>query len=167
MTRDQVLTNPRHAGEVLRYHTWPMHHRQTVGEHTWQVMRIYWQIFGALSPEVSTYIIWHDVGELVTGDLPFPVKKNNPHLKAECDYIEARALEDMGIKVAAPTNSAIRVKLCDLVDMYECGQIEVKMGNAYALPIVNDVRGNIVELLKRFTPEDRALVSAYLGEGIL
>src|SRR6267154_1716536 len=89
MTRDQVLTSARHAGTVRRYHTWPFHHQQNIGEHSWQIARIYFQIWGPLPPEVSTYFIWHDAGELVLGDLPFPVKKNNPHLKRECDFIEA------------------------------------------------------------------------------
>ena len=170
MTRDQVLTNPRHAGEVIRYHTWPMHHRQTVGEHTWQVMRIYLQIFGPLSPEVSTYIIWHDTGELVTGDLPFPVKRDNPHLKAECDFIEKRARVLMGgppLEFKLSEEESNRGKLCDLIDMYEQGKIEVAMGNQYGLPIVNDVRANIIEFMKRLTLEDRAAVNLYLGEGIL
>lgn len=167
MTRDQVLSSARHAGTVRRYHTWLFHHQQTVGEHSWQLARIYFQIWGPLPAEVSTYFIWHDAGELVTGDLPFPVKKNNPHLKRECDYIEKLAVERMGGVNQTLIQHAKRAKLCDLIDMLEYGQTELKMGNQYALPIVNDVHAEVMRLVKEFPDEDRALVSAYLGEGIL
>jgi hypothetical protein len=141
MNREKLLATARLAGEVVRYHTWPMHHRQTVGEHTWQVMRIYWQIWGQLPPELTTYFIWHDAGELACGDLPFPVKANNFELKEAMDKLEDQAVEKMAGGKPNNTLSAdmkIRAKACDLIDMHECGLAEVAMGNKFAQPIVDD-----------------------------
>jgi 5'-deoxynucleotidase YfbR-like HD superfamily hydrolase len=165
MTRDEVLTNPRFAGQVTRYHTWLMHHRQTVGEHTWQVMRIYWQIWGSLPPEVSTYLIWHDAGELVTGDLPFPVKLRNPVLKQECDRIEEASVYIMGGTPHAflSAEDQQRVKMCDLIDMLEMGWTEFNMGNAYAQPILDDIHAQIIKRLLDFGVPERAKVEGYLA----
>jgi hypothetical protein len=36
----------RNAGDVVRYHTRKVIHRQDVANHTWNVMRIYTELFG-------------------------------------------------------------------------------------------------------------------------
>jgi hypothetical protein len=163
MKRDQVLAAARLAGEVIRYHTWPMHHRQTVGEHTWQVMRIYWQIWGPLPPELSSFFIWHDAGELATGDIPFPVKSMNPLLKKEMDRLENKAMEHMGGMLPALDHTLkVRAKACDVIDMYECGKVEVSMGNKFAQPIVEDTFKALEKL--PLTPEDSMLIFKYLAK---
>ena len=161
MTRDEVLKTARFAGSIRRYHTWPVLQQQTNGEHTWNCMRIYFQIWGPIPPEVSTYFIWHDAGELVLGDLPFPVKQNHSHLKRECDYIESQAVTDMGGDKITLIQSGKRAKLCDLLDMHEFGKVEVNLGNQYGVPIVADTQAAIVRLLDEMPLEDRRLVDDY------
>jgi hypothetical protein len=164
MNRDNVLSMARLAGEVQRYHTWKMHHRQTVGEHTWQVMRIYWQIWGPLPPELSTYFIWHDAGELACGDVPFPVKANNPLLKETMDRLEYDAVQHMGGEtVKLNYTLKLRAKACDLIDMHECGRNEVSMGNRFAQPIVDDTFKALEKL--PFSLEDGNAVFKYLAKG--
>ena len=132
-------------------------------------MRIYFQIWGPLPPEISTYLIWHDAGELVTGDIPFPFKSYNPMIKKEFDALEANAVMAMGggTPVVLTTIEQQRVKLVDVLDMYEQGKVEVAMGNQYALPIVNDPLNVIRKLVAALPPEDRDIVSKYMGLGIL
>jgi len=163
MNREKLLSTARLAGEVVRYHTWPMHHRQTVGEHTWQCMRIYWQIWGALPPELSTYFIWHDAGELACGDLPFPVKSRDPKLKAAMDKLEDDAVRRMGgSHVVVTPLLKLRAKACDLIDMHECGRVEVAMGNKLAQPIVDDTFAALEKLT--LSPEDSNAIFKYLTE---
>lgn len=167
MTRDEVLTNARHAGSVLRYHTWPVLHRQTIGEHCWQVMRIYWQIWGHLPNPVSTYFLWHDVGELVLGDLPFPIKKDNPKLKEECDRIERTAVKRMGGESSNSTTCVLtdkellRIKFCDVLDMYEYGIQEMNLGSRYAAPIVEDTHKTLQDIWLKLSIEDHNLIQKY------
>jgi hypothetical protein len=163
MNREQLLSKARLAGEVIRYHTTPMHHRQTVGEHTWQCMRIYWQIWGALPVDLTTYFIWHDAGELACGDLPFPVKSINPTIKLEMDKLEEKAVERMG----GDTNNIspilkVRAKACDLIDMHECGLAEVAMGNKFAQPIVDDTFKAIERL--PLSGDDGMAIFKYLAQ---
>jgi 5'-deoxynucleotidase YfbR-like HD superfamily hydrolase len=104
-------------------------------------MRIYWEIFGPLPPEVSSYILWHDLGEIYTGDIPFPIKRENPVLKAEMDRLEAEAISRMDGQaphalVELSDRAKWRVKLCDVVEMLEFGFEELAKGNSYAEPII-------------------------------
>jgi hypothetical protein len=160
-TRSDVLTNPRFAGSVRRYHTWLTHQQQSVGEHTWHVLRIYDQIWGPIPPHVTRHIIWHDAGELVTGDLPFPVKQNNHALRNVMAIAEHEALEAMG----APANSMLspeellRAKACDLLEMWEFGLTEKALGNMLAQPIIDDIQFALGKLLG--TSEEAATVVRY------
>ncbi len=164
MNRDEVHAQSRLAGQVRRYHTWMVLHQQSIGEHSWQCMRIWWQIWGPLPPEVTTYFIWHDAGELVAGDLPFPVKAKNPVLKDTMDELEDRAVKAMGGPAGHPPDgyNKIRAKACDLIDMYEYGLHERRLGNQYAEPIITDTYTALRKL--SLSSEDQFAVSAYLAK---
>jgi hypothetical protein len=159
----QVVHNARHAGAVRRYHTWPILRDQSVGEHCWQLCRIYYQIWGELPPDVSTYIIWHDAAELAVGDLPFQIKRDNHTLKRELDKLEGTAMRNMGgpSMLLSPV-MLDRVKLCDLIDMWEYGIDEHRMGNQYAWPIIDDIGDKILTRLKDMSEELRRPITDYL-----
>ena len=162
MKREQVLHNARMAGRVKRYHVWPMLQEQTVGEHVFQCLRIWHQIWGPPPSHITCYFLWHDAGELVTGDLPFPVKSNNDMLKHIMDKMEEEAVEKMGVPI--PTLSAyerIRVKACDLIEMHEHGNIELLMGNSFGQPIVEDTFAALEKL--PLATEDSTLIFKYLS----
>lgn len=161
--REQILTNARFAGSVTRYHTWPTHQVQDVGGHTWQLFRIYLTIFGPLSPVVSTYLIWHDAGELALGDLPFPVKSLSPRLKSICDTVENVAVVKMGGKVIKLSpQEKLRTKCVDLIEMLEFGLVEFQMGNKLAQPIIDDISTAIERLYELMSEEDQEAVRKYV-----
>ncbi len=164
MNREQVHATSRLGGQVVRYHTWPVVYRQSVGEHSWQCMRIWWQIWGPLPEEVSTYFIWHDTGELVTGDLPFPVKSRNSALKDIMNGLENDAVRGMDGPAEHPPDgyNKIRAKACDLIDMYEYGLHERRLGNQFAEPIITDTYAALRKLT--LSTEDKFAVSAYLAK---
>lgn len=160
MIREDVLSNPRFGGAVRRYHTWPTLNVQTNADHTWNVMRIWWQLFGPLSSEESTYVIWHDVGEIRSGDLPFPVKRDHPALKDICGVIEAEALVGMfgrnPMKGVSTAEIKFKAKFCEMIEMCEFGLIELRQGNTFAEPIVNDTRAAAEKMAHE-----------YWGEGVV
>jgi hypothetical protein len=80
--------------------------------------------------EVSTFILWHDAGELVTGDLPGMLKTLVPEIKPHLDRIERLAVDEMGGSIeGVDVPIKIRVKACDLIDVYEHCSIELLQGN--------------------------------------
>lgn len=167
MLREQVFQNPHLAGRVKRYHTWPTFHTQTVGEHTWQLLRLHCQMFGPPTPLVTEYIVWHDAGELVTGDPPFPLKANNPALKTIYDALEHVAVENMGGQTIVLSESEkIKVKLCDLMEMYEFGSVEYCMGNKFAEPIIVDTRAAMEALIGRLERRDFEGYLAYWNKNL-
>jgi 5'-deoxynucleotidase YfbR-like HD superfamily hydrolase len=127
-------------------------------------MRIWNLIWGPLPPEVTTYFIWHDAGELLTGDLPFPVKSKNNSLKHIMNELEDQAVIGMGgpKEFEIDDYNRIRAKACDLIDMHEFGLHERRLGNQYSEPIITDTYEALRKL--SLTSVDRFAVSAYLAK---
>lgn len=136
---DVVTGSLRHAGSVERYHTWPTLRKQTVADHCYHVLRIYYDMFGPPSPEITTYILFHDSPEVKFGDPPFPAKREHPELKEVYSGLEAEYYGEMfGFDHASllTPDEKIKVKVCDLLEMWEFGTVELRMGNQYARPII-------------------------------
>ena len=130
----------RNAGDVIRYHTRKVIHRQDVGNHSWNVARIYTERYGIPRGEVYAYIIYHDVAEVVTGDIPFQIKRNVPEMKAACNQAELYAENSLKTPVFELTNlEHHQVKVCDLLEMREYAEIEVAYGNSYAIDIIQNI----------------------------
>lgn len=165
--RDGILRNARFAGEVRRYHTWPVLRQQSIGEHTWQALRIYLKIWGDLPALVAKHFVLHDMGELVLGDLPFPVKAHNPELKKLCDAVEHEGVIGMGFEpITLPPDLKVRTKIVDLVEMLEFGLCEVRMGNQWAQPIVDGIKEALAVALPNLEKQDLGLVNSYIQNTI-
>lgn len=163
-----VRSSPRMGGEVVRYHGWPTHRKQTVADHTFHVMRIYWHVFGGLPPAVSAYLIFHDLSEVATGDLPHPIKRNNPKLKEVFDGLEDAVLVRMigeararQVLTRVADVERVRMKACDLLEMWEFAQIESHMGSEFADPII----ANVIVALRDLplSDDDRVCCEEYVN----
>lgn len=167
-SNEDVVHSSRFGGEVMRYHTWPTLRRQTVMDHTGHVIRIYWDLFEEVPPEVCAYLIHHDLPEVKVGDPPHPVKLHNPRLKEVYDDLEDATLaEQIGEERAqqvlgnVTTKERLRMKLCDLLEMVEFASIEWNLGNRYAWPIFEKVGAAIDGLL--LDDADKALGIDYFN----
>lgn len=147
MSKHEVVTDrhtfhpqtidPRSAGRVTRYHTWERLREQSVGEHTWQLIRIILAIHPHASRELLVYAMFHDVGERVTGDVPFPVKREHPEIKAAFDRMEHDAMLQMSVwgvqaGVRIPHEEMATLKLAEYIEMMEWGLDELALGNQNA-----------------------------------
>lgn len=146
----------RMAGRVRRYHTWPTVQRETtVAEHTWQVLRIWFELYGEPSPGITVAILLHDVGEGKTGDLPHMVKREHPDLRAklveiEKDYVgelvENIQWSDMPTRVPHVYDwDKLRIKMCDLIEAAEFALDEYHLGSRTYQHILHNVRGAFEE----------------------
>lgn len=164
IARDLVMQSSRVAGGVRRWHTWPVLQPQTNADHTWNCLRIYLQTFKSISPAVTKYVMFHDCGELRTGDLPFPVKMNNPELKRIIDAEESVSLAGMGVTLPVlALAEKLRVRYCDLMDMHEYGLMEMCLGNQFAKPIVEDTRKALDALYPQMPVGDWESVLGYVS----
>lgn len=126
------------AGRVLRYHTWPHIKEQSIAEHSWQLLRILLVIWPTAPAHVMSYVVRHDVGELTTGDAPFPVKKDNLVLAVEMNRIEEQGLQlqiEGGFLADSPDINAQEkwaVKLAEFIEMWEWALEELMLGNQFA-----------------------------------
>jgi 5'-deoxynucleotidase YfbR-like HD superfamily hydrolase len=176
MQDTEVMNNPYCAGSVRRYHTWPVIREQTVADHSFHVIRIYWTLFGRVPDVVTEYIVWHDMGELWTGDTPYPVKKNNYALKKIMNDMEREAVYSMGgipdPSTSLTTDHVKRVKLCDLLEMLEYALHEISLGNQFATIVAGRIMAAVMamnpvtlEMTNSGTKYFNELVRRYDGQG--
>lgn len=164
LRREDITSDPRMASMVQRYHTWPTLQRQTNADHSFNLLRIYISMFGPPEPEVAEYIVEHDLPEIGTGDIPFPVKAQNQLLSEVVSDLERRVSAQLGLRDVKETLSPqqrIRVKVCDLLEMHEFGLIEFQMGNCLALPIIRDTLEAALDLARKTNAV--AVTEAILG----
>lgn len=154
------MTSFRDAGRVLRYHATRTLQQQSVGEHTWQILRIYTEIWGPPSGAASAAILVHDAPEVLVGDTPHPAKARWPALRAALDEAETEVAEEMlpDVPRCSP-DEEFRIKLCDLIEMWEFGQDEALLGSARGRRIAETAGRVVVRMLEgRDMPE----VSGYM-----
>lgn len=157
LTTHATRHSRRLGGQVERYHTWPTIRRQSNGEHTWQVMRIYHELFGSRdmrsNPDAWLVMLYHDTPEAAFGDIPFSGDhpgSNWAALKKAAHAVEAEAARAMGLPdITLDHATTLRVKLCDVLECYEFGAEEELMGNKYGALICE----NVVPLAMRIAGE--------------
>lgn len=115
----QRAANTLEAGRVLRYHAAPTVAPQTVGQHAYGVAALCLYVTdGKASRELLINALLHDSAELVTGDIPFTVKRSHPEVKATFDALENEAFDTLLLGAnnpLTPHDCAI-LKLCDTVE---------------------------------------------------
>lgn len=147
MNHNDVISSQAMAGRVLRYHTWPTIHQQTVAEHSHRVAMIYIKLYGVPRAEVLVYILLHDLGELAAGDVPFYSKRRVPELKEAVNHAEELGLKDLGLELPTLTDEEWKqFKTADLLEMYEFGKIENQMGNTYGLIVCRNIEVALIKM---------------------
>jgi 5'-deoxynucleotidase YfbR-like HD superfamily hydrolase len=138
-----VRIDTRLAGYVERYHTWIKHRRQTIAEHSWNLCRIYFSVVENPDPKFIFHLVFHDIGENVTGDAPYPVKRDNPKLKEILDMLEHRSyatqLDFWGAFqfISAAEIDKTLFKQLELIEMAEYGMDELCFGNSHGFIIAD------------------------------
>jgi 5'-deoxynucleotidase YfbR-like HD superfamily hydrolase len=142
-TDECVRLDTRLAGQIRRYHTWPILGQQTIAEHCWQLLRIYMSVVDKQDPHMIRHMIFHDIGEHFTGDIPYPVKSQNPQLKEQVEFLEQRSyatqLEywDAFRQTFLSAEDKKLFKQIELVEMAEFGMDQVALGNQHGMIIAD------------------------------
>jgi 5'-deoxynucleotidase YfbR-like HD superfamily hydrolase len=121
---------------VRRYHTAPVIRTQTVSEHSWAVAQLALWVAPACRREVLVAALNHDLPELHTGDLPAPVKWDNPLLGDYLAKVEQTFHDDNGTHVTLTAEEQHLLKWCDMAELVAWCFEEFEMGNKRLLPVI-------------------------------
>lgn len=167
MNYEDVYRDSRFGGLVRRYHTWPTLREQNNAEHSWHVARLYHKFFQpniSKAAKVFVYIMYHDSGELLSGDAPYTAKKDRPALRCELRNVEQESLRMQDIDLPTLTEWEARVvKLCDLLEMFEFGCEEYRKGNSYAVPYIRQTMDHALSMREYFHSEDWERVETHVN----
>jgi len=131
-----VSEDPRAGLELTRYHSWPVHRRQSVGEHSAQIMRILLTVWPDCPRRMLVHAVTHDIGEMA-GDVQYPFKQRIFGMKAAHDMAERVVRDDMRRVFGLPKDQVLTefeesvFKIVEFIEMWEYGLREMNMGNRY------------------------------------
>ena len=102
---------------------WHCHHdlshtTDPVGYHGARMAILALHLWPDASRDLMIACLIHDLGESVTGDIPWPAKNASPYLKQELDAMEGEALAAMGLGCKTLPRDTRRLKYLDRLDAY-------------------------------------------------
>lgn len=108
--------NTLESGRVTRYHAAPTVSPQALGHHSWGVA-VLCMALTEPSLDLLRAALLHDAGEIVTGDIPFTIKRSSSAMKHLTDELEALAHQDvvMEMPTLSPEEAAV-LKLADTLE---------------------------------------------------
>lgn len=124
------------AARVLRYHTMPVIHRQTTGEHSARVALIIMEIYPNAGAELLRAALMHDLAEYYTGDVPAPAKWDSKFLKDALDESEEIWMINVGLRFPDLSQFGRDVlKFADLAELVMYCMDEAVLGNRSMLKV--------------------------------
>jgi 5'-deoxynucleotidase YfbR-like HD superfamily hydrolase len=129
--------DPRMAGGIRRWHIWPVLQQQTVAEHSWNVARVLLAIWPDAPRELVIEALFHDCGEISTGDPPSTLKQRYPALRDIYSKMEYEVRLGMVLPWGLPPPQRVTeperwvLKMADMIEMWEFVQSERLLGNRF------------------------------------
>jgi len=120
----------RDAADVKRYHTHRVLRQQTIGAHSFNMLLLLDQVAPRARKEVFQAIMHHDLPELMTGDVPAPIKRLHPELKVMMQEAE-EDLTPLYRELHLTVGEEQLVKFCDTMELVLWCLEEWQMGNRY------------------------------------
>jgi len=119
----------REAGQVMRGHAKQLHREYSVGIHTYNMLGLLEVLHPDPSLRLYRAILWHDVPERFTGDIPTPVKKLVPEIKEGLKTLEQKMLKELGGEVPLSGDEGCWLKAIDMLELWLWCREEMAMGN--------------------------------------
>jgi HD domain len=165
--------DPRVAGQVTRYHSWPRLREQSVAEHTWQVMRILMTVWPDAPCKIIKHAMFHDVGEMY-GDIQWPWKLRVPELGVGAKKAEAEVhsfmteLWDLPPPVTLSQYEHDVFKICENLEMWEWALFELNLGNKFAVVVAKRMMAavsnglSVIDKPQNGYPDLRPAITRYI-----
>ena len=130
------MQQKRDAGAVKRYHTKRLIGEQTVAQHTFNALLIVLEIEPNPSLNLIKAVMYHDLPELFTGDIPAPFKWQYPKLAEQLEIAEAAILDAGAMLVELTEYEKQVLKFADMMELVLFCNEQMCMGNMYTEPIM-------------------------------
>lgn len=134
------------AGAIRRFHTIHVNRVQTVGEHTWAVMMILTQIKAPISINLMQAALVHDLAEIVTGDIPAPVKWGNLDLEDALCGIEEEFHEATLTTVPLNPEERRLLRWADSMELMIYAHSELRSGNGHMLEVFDRIKAHVRQM---------------------
>ena len=117
------------AGQVQRFHTTPVHMSRSIGEHSWNMAALLFTLHPEPPMRLVKAVLFHDVAERWTGDIPAPAKWSEPVLNDVLERMEQELLEAFEIKIKLDEHDTDWLKALDILELTLHMRQEMEMGN--------------------------------------
>jgi len=138
-----ILCKIMNSGDIKRYHTLTTIGEQTNATHSWGVAVIATYLHPNLNARVLLKALMHDVGEIDTGDIPAPVKWQNPEFKKQLSALENKVVKDLKIDYDLTEYERTIFKQADMFELLFFCVKQRRLGNCH----LNQVFSNGIEKL--------------------
>jgi 5'-deoxynucleotidase YfbR-like HD superfamily hydrolase len=141
MTRLERVVALRTGGATERCHGIRHHGSYSVAAHTWGVLALLWELWPDEFARLAPTVMFHDVPEAWVGDVPAPVKRYMPRVKADLGELEDRVMARLGL----PSDSNLetfdwaRVRACDHLELYLWAREQMAWGNSHASCVAREL----------------------------
>lgn len=129
----------RESSKVERAHTLPHHGSYTVGQHSFDMMTLAWALMPVVTRNVMLGIMFHDLPERWTGDMPAPMKESDGELGKRLAMIEARIEATLGMKVELTNDERFWIKALDRTECFLWAHDQLNMGNQNAVAVIGNL----------------------------
>ena len=103
---------------INRYHTVPLGGlRQTVGAHSYAVVVLLDQLWDNCSKNLLLSALYHDVPEIVLGDIPATAKWSYPDVQKVFKKAEQKVMKDLDIAFVLTDRELNRLKMADMLEL--------------------------------------------------
>jgi 5'-deoxynucleotidase YfbR-like HD superfamily hydrolase len=103
---------------INRYHTVPLGGlRQTVGAHSYAVVVLLDQLWDNCSKNLLLSALYHDVPEIVLGDIPATAKWSYPDVQKVFKKAEQKVMKDLDIDFVLTNRELNRLKMADMLEL--------------------------------------------------
>lgn len=127
----------RDAAAVNRYHTQRTHRRQDLGQHSFNMMLLVHQVEPEARKEVLLSCMYHDLPELMTGDMRGDFKKMHVDIGVMMEEAE-KTLQPLYRDFELTPEEESLVKWADRMEGLLWCLEEMRMGNAYVAEIAEN-----------------------------
>lgn len=153
------------AGVISRFHTMRTNQIHTIAHHSWGVAMIVLKIWPDASAKLLKACMFHDLAEVVTGDVPAPTKWSYPRLGTALTEIERIFNTRHGLLAMDELNEMEKwvLRWADMMELVLFARSEQAMGNSFMDEVV--ARGlHHLSVIRAPTPLARDFLQEFTDE---